>query len=137
MVIADEVTQPILILQPWLHRSCLDLDWVVGRSKEPHPWAARPMPLSGSSCSGGDGWHSTLAVRSESRETSGDWQPRNDHFLSLIFFLVWLAPFGCLYYFHSFLPSSGLIHLVFFGKPGNQTHVQGPWLRLWVHDVHG
>ncbi len=28
-------------------------------------------------------------------------------------FLVWLAPLGCLYYFCSFLPSSGLIHLVF------------------------
>ncbi len=31
-----------------------------------------------------------------------------------IFFLVWLSPFDCLYYFRSFLPSSGLIHLVFW-----------------------
>jgi hypothetical protein len=32
------------------------------------------------------------------------------------FYLVWLAPFSCLYYFCSFLPSSGpscLVHLVF------------------------
>ncbi len=50
-------------------------------------------------------------------------------------FLVWLALFDCLYFFLSFLPSSGLFHLV-FKQTWNRTHVQGLWLRLWVLHIH-
>ncbi len=44
---------------------------------------------------------------------------------------VWLAPFGCLYFFVTFSDIKWSIFSCQYSNP-----IQGPWLRSWVLDIH-